>query len=325
MSISLTAHIVGLGLTDQMNAAFAKGYELGRHHKRVSDVELSAAWDQAFEVQRANGMVGGSRRLLTAPGSNHKLSLATRPSWGLTLHHHHFRTTLADEQGRRLVVNACPSAGDCTRLCVLNNNWGRRTNVKLGWAWRTDLLARDPVAFSLVFGHELGRVLRATPSIMFRPNVNSDIEWEVVLPALVDGSVLGDAVDHYGYTKHTYVLNGDGDITPHYRLAYSWNEKSTIEQQRVIGFVQRGGCVAVVTDRYYGAVKRGGIRQWCEWAPVVDADVSDEWILQRGVVGDLAFKPDNNELLDWARTSDFVVKLYHGADQEVPLCTSSPS
>lgn len=310
MSVSTTAQVMATATPDELNEAAVFGAEQGSMRYTTHPL-MREAWDAAFEVQHANGMRGGTRRLLSTPETQHKLALGKVPSYGLTLFHHVMRTTLLIE-GRQLVVNSCPSAGDCTRLCVINNNWGRQDSVRLGWRWRTDMFVRYPVEFIRILAFSIARELGKKPLILFRPNINSDIEWQLVVPALVDGTVFGDSVLFYGYSKIPSVLAGDGQVTSHYRVAYSWNEES--DPAVVRPFLERGGSVAVVTNRYYGATKRQPVDQWDAPlhlnATVVDGDVSDEWIFTPGVIGDLAFKPDTAAINEWGLTSDFVVKAY---------------
>ena len=154
--------------------------------------------------------------------------------------------------------------------------------------------------------------MRSGNPILFRPNVNSDIEWEMLCPDLFDGSIFDDLVTFYGYTKVPF-KKLDGWLTPAYRVAFSANENHPIDGELCRSILDAGGNIAVVTDRAYGANpnSRAPIRQWHADHPVVDGDTSDEWILDHdGVIGDLAFKPDTSELADFGRTSAFVHPCY---------------
>lgn len=307
MSISLTAHTIEHLTPDRANEAAELGAAFAKA-KQCRDPRMAAAWEAAADVQIANGMTGLTRQMLTEQSANHKLKLGVRSVFGLTLFHHVMRST-AIVDGRRLVVNACPFAGDCTRLCVINNNRGRYEQVRLGWRWRTDFMVRYPYEFVMVLSFSIGRAIRKGP-ILFRPNVNSDVEWELVAPALFDGTIFGDQVTYYGYTKVPYKV-GDGWLTPVYRVAFSVNESHLIDDPMVIDYLTAGGNVAVVTDRRYDSHTREPIRQWHDTFPVVDGDVNDEWIIDHnGVIGDLAFKPDNNEIREWGLTSPFVHSVY---------------
>lgn len=300
-------------LARETPSRLGKALALGWNQK----VDLRASRRVRDTVQAVYGIRSG--RLLSDPESQHKLGMGVVPSYGLTLHHHLMRSKI-----HPVTIDACPSAGDCRQVCVLNNNFGRFRTVQDGWRWRTELAAWHPVHFFALLGSELRRALGDRPHILFRPNINSDVRWEQVCPALVDGSVFGDAVTLYGYTKHADYLAGDPWVTPHYHVAYSWNESA--DAARVQQYLDRGGNVAVVTDRLAGGfARKRPVRQWADGtclgltAPVVDADTGDEWMLNNtGVIGDLGFKPRTAALRQFGRTSDFVAKVYD-LQQRLPI------
>jgi hypothetical protein len=264
--------------------------------------------------------------LLSAPEDQHKLGLGTVPSYGLTLYHHRFKSAVTDT-----TYNLCSSAGHCVRSCVVGNSNGQYENVQRGWAWRTDLLLNFPWAFFTKLGWELQRAVMRHEHILMRPNVNSDLMWERLAPALVDGSVFANSVMFYGYSKHGYVLydtprnyRGDGWLTPLYRVAFSANEHCSLHNATatLAGFLDRGGSLAVVTDRYYTSRTRQPVnpiwpRSWTGDHEAVDADLTDEWIFKPGVIGDLAFKPRTTALRKWGYSdaTTFVHNVYAG----VPL------
>lgn len=252
------------------NAAFEAGAQAKTLAGNLKDLVASVREIYGFARQHAP--------LLTPPDANMKLHKASVPTYGLTLQHH--KSTLAS--GRK--VNLCPWAGECVKVCVLDNGSCAYPSVQRARMWRTHLFKEHPEAFSYILGFELERAVRRHGSILFRPNVNSDVRWERLLPSLTSGEAFGDAVLSYGYTKGTYVLEGDGWVGSHYRVAYSWNEKSDAHAQTVVGFLGRGGSMAVVTDRWKGEpVKDHGPWQ------VADADLTDEWIFGIGI-GDLSAK-----------------------------------
>ena len=294
--------MIGKVSPERLNAAFREGF--GRFNV------LAEAKKIRKEVQLAHGITKGGD-LLSHPEWQHKLGMGLIPSYGLTLHHHRMRSALTP-----ITIDACPSAGDCIRVCVLNNNFGRFEKVQAAWRWRTDLAAHHPEQFFRLLGAEIRSALGDRPHILFRPNINSDVLWEDVCPALVDGSVMGDRVTLYGYTKHAFHLASEGWITPYYHVAYSWNETSS--SRPVQAFLERGGNVAVVTDRLAGGgTSKRPVRQWADGtcigleAPVVDADTGDEWMLNNyGSIGDLGFKPRTQALRRFGAESDFVAKVY---------------
>lgn len=315
-TLNISQADVGFFLALGASAAENPGSKLGREY-------LTLYRRRCAEVRKAHGFKAIHAPILSHPEGQHKLGLGTVPSYGITLYHYVFKSAY---MGR--TWNMCPSAGDCTKMCVLNNGNGMYDNVQRGWRWRTDLLLNYPQAFFVLLGYEIQRAIIKhetpgrndhAPRILVRPNVNSDIEWHKVAPALVDGSVFADKVKFYGYTKHVDVLYpsggyaGDGWITPHYRVAYSWNEKSP-SWGDVLHFLGRGGSVAVVTDRYYTSKTRQQVKQWAPQSfldgMVRDADHSDEWMFESGVIGDLAYKPRTTALRKAGQDTGFVVKVY---------------
>lgn len=255
------------------------------------------AYEVLAEVRTHHGFENRPAPLLTPPLGNHKLAGASVPSYGLTLSH--FRSVLPARNGhRKLSVNACPNAGHCVKVCVLNNGHGGRPSVIRGREWKTDLLAREPGVFVYVLAWELTQaVAKHDGQILFRPNVNSDVAWHRVLPYLTNGGVPG--VISYGYSKLPETLDSDGWLGSTYRVAYSWNETS--DAAAVYDFLNRGGSVAVVTSR----PKRAPVLHAFLNHNAVDADKTDEWMFQSGVVGDLSAKGKARKLIG---KSKFIVQ-----------------
>jgi hypothetical protein len=250
-------------------------------------------------VRAAYGFAHDDAPLLTPPGKNAKLDHSIVPAYGFT--GQHFRVVLPARDGfPRLVINACPNAGHCTRVCVLDNGHGQDPMVQRARMWRTDLLARHPEVFARILAWELVKAVRKHGNILFRPNVNSDVAWQQVLPSLTDGHLSG--VTSYGYSKRPETLAGDGWLGSAYRVAYSWNETSNATDVRA--FLMRGGAVAVVTDRRKGTPVLS-VFPFGTTANAVDADITDEWMLARGVVGDLSAKGKARKLIGRSR---FVVR-----------------
>lgn len=278
------------------------------------------------DVREIYGFLPQDADILTAPKGNLKLMKSVVPAYGLSLHH--FVIKLSDGS----VWNLCPNAGDCTKLCVSENGKGGSDHTQRARRWRTELLILHPEAFFFKLGYEIERAislrLRAlsdggadttevAPIILLRPNTFSDIEWEKVSPGLVDGTVFGDDLMNMGYTKNLDILNGDGWLTPYYRVAYSLNENSN--PYKVEDFLDAGGSVSVVTDRYYTSNTRQAVEQWDHRYLIVDADQTDEWVFQSGVIGDLAYKPRTKKLRAWGQYTDFVVKVYGMAGRMATL------
>lgn len=277
--------------------------DLDRVFRDAVDAATRPVDDYAIlaEVRGRHGFVAAAMPLLTPPSANHKLNASVVPAYGLTLQH--YRSVLPrSENTTRLSVNACPNAGHCVRVCVLDNGNGRYDAVQRARLWRTDLLARHPESFARILAWELVTAVRKHGAILFRPNVNSDVAWHRVLPSLAAGYIAG--VTSYGYSKRPDTLQGDGWFGPAYRVAYSWHERS--DRDAVRAFYGRGGAVAVVTDRRKGTPV-GTVYPFGVTASAIDADVTDEWMLTPGaVVGDLSAKGKARQLIG---RSGFVVTV----------------
>ncbi len=227
--------------------------------------------------------------ILSAPSDNLKLKKGTTPAYGLTLQS--YRSTLSD--GKR--VNACPNAGHCVSVCVLNNGNGRYVSVQRARDARTDFLSTDPIHALILIGAELRRAVRKHGAITFRPNVNSDLDWHAIIG---DTFRTLPGVKSYGYSKRPEVLTRSALSVE----AYSWGETS--DETAVAAFLAAGGTVAAVTDRKPG----DPIRQWHPTATVVDADATDEWMFTPGVIGDLSAKGDARRLI--GGKSGFIRNVY---------------
>lgn len=286
-----------------MDRAFRLGVDEARAGERTLNLRTAR---RLYADHRADrfGFERLPQPLLTAPSHNVKLAKAARPSYGLTLQHYVQRIR------PRLVVNACPHAGDCVKVCVLDNGHGSFETVQRGRRSKTAFLVEQPFSFAYLLGYELARaVAREARPILFRPNVNSDVEWQLLIPSMTGGvagdfrvPALGTGCLLYGYSKNPAVLDTDGWIGGVYRVAYSWNERS--DAGLVFDFLRRGGSVAVVTDRRKGqptltdAPFSGGSYG------SVDADLTDEWMFEPGVIGDLSAKGRARRLIG---KSGFVV------------------
>jgi len=257
------------------------------------------AYDTWAAVRFEHGFKEVSSPLLTPPSANAKLAKGETPAYGLTLQHY-VTSFGARNLHERITVNACPYAGDCVKVCVLNNGNGAYPAVQRARKAKTELLVRHPLSFVAILAWELVRAERKHGKILFRPNVNSDIAWERVLPSMLDGEQLPNVMS-YGYSKRPEVLETDGWLAPTYRVAYSWNETST--QSAVGAFVDRGGSVAVVTSRKKGA-HVGSSPVFATTA--IDADKSDEWVFESSTIGDLSAKGKARSLIG---KSGFVVTV----------------
>jgi hypothetical protein len=275
-----------------IDAAFRHGADRSDRARRRS------ARDEWNVIRVAYGLAPCAPALLTPPDANAKLAKGKVPAYGLTLQHYVTRLTT------KLTINACPNAGHCTKVCVLDNGNGRYDKVQVARKARTEFLARFPHSFAFLIGWEIADAVSKFGRIMFRPNVNSDLAWQDILPSLTNGDTFGDKVLSYGYTKVPTVLTTDGWLGARYRVAYSWNETSKVAD--VLPFLRRGGSVAVVTDRR----PKSPIKQWAPsdaTGGTIDADLTDEWMMSSGTVGDLSAKGKARDLIG---KSGFVVSLY---------------
>jgi hypothetical protein len=261
-------------------------------------------WKPAYDYGERAIMAARSARgfnsvvtdMLTPPSANDKLEAATVPSYGLTLAHEQLHEEF----------NLCPWAGDCVKVCVLNNGNGRYQTTQRAWLWRTDFLAHAPTLAVERIGWELGRAVHKHGEILFRPDVNSDLTWHRWLPEL--GSLPGVTV--YGYTKNPAQLHlHERRTSQGFNYAYSHNESSDRDDERRC--LSEGGKIAVVTSRKKGdPVDADALRRFFgvdDSVRVVDADVTDEWMLpQGGIIGDLSAKGKARQLIG---VSDFVVRV----------------
>ncbi len=276
-----------------------ESFEAGIAHgnnKKNSDQHKQAitAWS---EIRVSEGLGNSSPNLLTEPSANLKLGKGVKPSYGLTLQHY-----VSSFRDIRLTVNACPHAGDCTKMCVLDSGHGSFPVVQLARRAKTKFFAVHPKEAMFLLGHDLQKAINKDTEILFRPNVNSDVEWEKVLPPLVNGKLFGDTVLSYGYTKIPDILDTDGWPNKKYRVSYSYNENSP-DWDIIKPFLDRGGSVAVVTNRK----AKAEIKQWSDVAEVVDADTTDEWMFKPGVIGDLSAKGKARKLVG---STDFIQQVY---------------
>lgn len=269
-----------------------EGYNAGRDRRGVPE------WTERVMAQcrSERGFKAVVSDLLTPPSANHKLEGASVPSYGLTLAHEKLHERL----------NLCPWAGDCTRVCVLNTGHGAYDSVRRAWLWRTDMFWLYPQQAVWRMGWELGRAVRKHGRILFRPDVNSDLSWHRFLPEL--GALEGVSV--YGYTKNPAIFTGHRMLKFWgFDYAYSHNESSHRDKETEL--LRQGGKIAVVTSREKGEpVNAQALRYFfCvdSDVDVVDADVSDEWMLSdRPVIGDLSAKGQARKLIG---RSGFVVRV----------------
>jgi hypothetical protein len=298
-----------------MNIEFTFGVNDQRAGDRKAAQRLKANREPWRQARLAHGLGATTPRLITAPSENMKLNKSSqRPAYGFTGQHHVVK--LADGT----LVNLCEWAGQCTAVCVLDNGSGRYSTVQRARIARTELMWSNPGAFAYLLGRDIAWARdRHDGAIDFRPNVNTNLLWEQFLSALTSNRVLS-GVWNYGYSKNDAVLAGDGWSDTRYREAYSVSER-TKDVGAVGEFLARGGSVAVVTNRK----PKTSVEQWTDLAPaqlgrlaplhgfkVVDADLTDEWLWEPGVIGDLSLKGRRSDQLEraYAGRPSFVNIVY---------------
>lgn len=266
----------------------------------ASQIAVARRW---LAEGRPEWGLGGQVTSLThlqIPGAakidNTKIAKNALPTLSLTLSSHaHCRRTLAN--GQIQVLNTCAWAGACAAVCVLDHGRGQWDAVKAARNWRTAALYDMPMSFIAVLRHEIVRAAEKVGGpFLARLNVNSDLPWQLIPELFADVPIQA-----YDYTKDPSVLDGDGWVVPgKYRKIYSWNETS--DPLKMLRFLDRGGSVAVVTNRKKGQP----VKQHGGSFDVVDGDKSDDrFNTPGGVIVDLYAKGA-------ARTkrSAFVVKAY---------------
>lgn len=147
--------------------------------------------------------------------------------------------------------------------------------VATGRKIRTDFMMAEPLAFLRLLVHEIGTAHRKHDDLHVRLNTFSDIAWERVIPWMF---AMFPDVQFYDYTKRWDRI----EHTPaNYALAASVSEATPMQTVRLFD-----GPMAVVLDVPKGqpmpATWQGHV--------VVDADLSDRWIVEHAgcpVVGGL--------------------------------------
>jgi hypothetical protein len=222
--------------------------------------------------RESKGFKYDAPKLLTYPSSQAKLGKSKEFTVGLTLQH-------AAVAG----VETCPWRGECARVCVLDNGNGRYANTQQGRNVKTQFLYEFPVAFTRLLVEELRGLSAKYERVLVRLNVNSDLRWARILPALVNGEIFPN-VYFYDYTKNAAVLSGAGMVAANYRAVYSVNEGSNMD--KVAAFVARGGTAAIVTTRKKNTPPPSTFMG----LPVLDGDATDNRFDESGSWVDLYAK-----------------------------------
>ena len=224
------------------------------------------------DYRAAAGFKRCTAKLVTL--DNAKLSKSLRPSYGLSL-------APAATSG---VWNVCPwSTPGCRGVCLASAGNGRYDTVTRARSYRTLLLGDHPAAFIARMADEIRALVRKVGPINYRPNIVSDLRWELFCPGLMDipGVALMD------YTKAPTHKRAS---LPNYRLVGSVSERD--DDETIRGKVDHYGSAAVALDLPKGAPLPVALFG----RPVVDGDLSDDRTLgsELGVVVGLRFKRPAN-------------------------------
>lgn len=218
-----------------------------------------------------HGFAARFERLLTPPDANHKFEMTDAPTFALTL-------AMAASSG---IVNTCPWAGDCRKVCVLTNGNGAYPAVQRARNWKTEFLIEHSYLFGFLLASELGRL---APGTRVRLNAASDIRWERVYSLFTTFPELR-FYDYSKSLKRATASASDPTWPTNYRVVYSVSERS--DADAVATLLASGGFAAIVTDRKKGTPTLSTWRGF----PVVDGDVTDDlWRLAAGTLTDLSAK-----------------------------------
>lgn len=200
--------------------------------------------------------------------SNAKIAKNELATVSLTLQSTRTATVIFD--GTEWILNTCTSSGLCAALCVLSHGKGSLPAVIRARNWRTWCLVRYPELFAVLLAHELDTAVITHNNVLARLNVNSDLLWHKVPELFASPGLMA-----YDYTKHESALSTSaGWVLPNYRLIYSVNERS--DDVLVAGFLDRGGSVAMVTNRRKGTPAHKRMTYAGKRYRVEDGDISDD-------------------------------------------------
>jgi hypothetical protein len=247
-------------------------YDLERALTVTDSGALRVARTEWAAYRQVRGFKYSSPKLFTYPDGQAKLNKSEAFSVGLTLQH-------SDRAG----VESCPWRGECTAICVLDNGNGRYPMTQKARDVKTKFLFDHPQAFMILLGQELRELSAKHERVLVRLNMNSDLRFYKILPALVNGELFPNLF-FYDYTKNPAILSTNGMVANNYRLVYSVNESSNMVKVRE--FVANGGTAAIVTSR----TKKQAPPASFMGLPVVDGDITDNRYDEHGAWVDLSAK-----------------------------------
>lgn len=310
-----TEYVLNATTPAQRSAAFHEGVEYANngvrpkeHYWRLSNIRSRYGFKHDQEAITVS----------TLAPDNMKTALATAIENGLTLQS--ALTELID--GR--CFESCPNRGQCTGICVLKNGNGAYPRTQRARDAKLHMLIDETCSFITAFAYEQQKMLIGQwrsdqpRTIIFRPKINDDIRWDLLLPEFAFDGWNG-WITSLGYTKDPAIFDVPGGWHgPYFRESYSINEKSDLAKVR--RFVLEGGNATIVHDGKKGApVPTDGILDYLglpSWVPVFDTDKTDETILRRGPgINALTAKGKARTM---HRSARFVVRL-NGGLQSTPV------
>jgi hypothetical protein len=303
----------------ERHAAFLAGIEYANDGQRPTWL-----YEPLSDIRAMYGFMPGQERITvsTMGADNAKTAKAVARENGLTLQS--ARTCLCD--GRW--YESCPNRGACTGLCVLKSGNGAYPSTQRARDAKLHMLVDQTLAFITCMAYEQQRCLikewrsDKPRDVIFRPKINDDISWHLILPPLADHGWDG-WIKSLGYTKDEAIFGvPGGEHGKYFRESYSISEKSDLGKVR--RFVLEGGNATIVHNGKTGdPVPADAIREYLalpDWVPVHDTDKTDETILIRG--------PGVNALTAKGKArstrSKFVVDLKGGV-QSTPVSVRIPS
>ena len=193
----------------------------------------------------------GYAPLLTAPENQAKLGLNNTPTYCITL-------SAGREEGM------CVNDHLCKAICVVDNH--RYHTVKQARRIRTEFLLLHPEHFAALVLDELQHAIRKHGRIGFRPNANSDVAWERILPDMFELLAKHDCFA-YDYTKRRDRV---GLLLPNYRVILSITGQTS--HDAVTRLLETGNNVAAI----FAVRKDEPLPQWWNGFRIIDGDVTDD-------------------------------------------------
>jgi hypothetical protein len=177
----------------------------------------------------------------------------------------------------------CPLRGKCTALCLNLAGSGVRNSAQRGRAWKTELLAVNPVAFLRVLVEEIKAKRRRAAilaakgwAVSLRLNGTTDLRWEIIAPWIIELATAPASGKEYPVVVYDYskIPGRDRSIRAaglegKYLISYSVSERSPD------GAIRDAAQPVVVVDVKRGAPLPATVTIADKTFRVVDGDVTD--------------------------------------------------